>query len=511
MKYLTTILVSMLGAVFAFADTWTIQFKDKTQNSITGYASGTDVPTVNSVTLSGATTQFKTSGGVAGNTALFTPNTNVQLEASDDGNPYVGAWTGTVALKATADQSISKIIVNLFTFDKDGNAQGSGTNRNLKLSASLNGTTVSKEFTINGTGSLNTLACEFTLNTPILLTADTVYELKIKAERANQTNGCYFGMESIAAEFVTVVAVESTTIPRGYVVKKLPAGKTFYFNANVQKPILTAGTGAFSVIENEVTLTADAGVDFAAELESGKAYLLEVDFDDGTAIAMINPESWIDGADAWTATGNVLIFSDSPLASLIAAAGESADALAWRIREAWTLDEVFGASYAAGELKQGSALTGDAIFLYATDMLTPIKFYNHASKGWNAVGVKATTAQPGNAPIHPHKPLRITRKKGTDLELNLIGEASVGDALIAVVDTVDVVASGDAFSQTLANSELANVLAVVIAETRYVFDVETQKWIPEDNSAVEDPSLDDVFETERSEASPGHVRVRSAR
>jgi hypothetical protein len=301
-------------------------------------------------------------------------------------------------------------------------------------------------------------------------------------------------------------------LPRGYVAKLLPAGGTSYFCANVQKPILAAGTGTFSVGAAGIVLNADAGMDFNDYLESGKAYLLEVDFEDGTAVAMINPEAWIDAADAWSATGNVLNFADAALARLIASA--EAESLPYRLREAWTLDELFGASYAAGELKQGTALTGDTVFLYAADGITPIKFYNHATKGWAAVGVKAATAQAAKAPVHPHKPLRITRKKGADLLLNLLGEALPGDALIAVVKGADVIASGGAFPQNLADSELeaeATINAVTLAGIRFVFNDETQSWEAEGGESAESVSLEDGFETERSDDNPGHLRVRSVK
>lgn len=513
-QYSAAILMGLLGAAFVCAaETWTIAFKDKTESAITGYATGTDAPTVESVALSGeTTTTFKTSGNVADDATLFTPNTNVQLTASNANNPYFGWWKGAITFTATSSQKLSKISVSLFSFDKDGNAQGDGTNRALTLSASINGLTLSGDFTINGTGSLNTTACEFTPETPMLLVGGTSYTLEITAKRSTQTDGSYFGMASVAATVLVPEVCESATIPRGYVVKTLPAGTSVYVAANVQKPILTAGTGAFVAGDAGISLTADAGMNFSDFLASGKAYLLEVDFEEGTAIALLNSQNWIDGVDAWTIAGNVLAFADAPLATLIAAAGTGAEDLPFRLREAWTLDELFGASYEAGELKRGTALTGDAIFLYAADAQTPIKFYNHKTKGWCAVGVKAATAQAKNAPVHPHKPLRITRKKGADLELCLPGEALPGDALIAVSDTVDVVAPGDAFAQTLANSELERSLgSVTVAGTRYVFDAVTQTWKAEDGGTAEDPSLENVFEAERDEATASHIRVRGVR
>lgn len=513
MKYLAAVLMALLGAACAYAaEVWSIAFKDKTQTAIAGDATGSGAPTVNSVTLSGATTEYKTTGSLGGNSTLFTPNTNVQMTASNDNNPNVGPWTGTIAFRAAGNQSISKITVNLFSFNASGDPQGNDTDRELKLSVALNGTTMSGIFMLKGKGSLNTTACEFTSESPIVLAAGETYSLSITAERTSEVLGCYFGMQSVTASFEVAKIVESTTFPRGYVAKLLPAGGTIYFCANVQKPILAAGTGAFSVGDAGIVLSADAGMDFNDCLESGKAYLLEVDFEDGTAVAMINPEAWIDAADAWSATGNVLNFADAPLARLIAST--EAESLPYRLREAWTLDELFGASYAAGELKQGTALTGDAIFLYAADGITPIKFYNHATKGWTAVGVKAATAQAAKAPVHPHKPLRITRKKGADLLLNLLGEALPGDALIAVVKGTDVIASGDAFPQSLAASELeaeATLNAVTLAGIRFVFNDETQSWEAESGEPAESVSLEDGFETERSDDNPGHLRVRSVK
>lgn len=510
-KYLAAVLLSLLGAVFACAaETWTIKFKDKTQTAISAYAEGAGAPTINSVTLSGATTEFKTSGGIASNTTFFTPNTNVQLQTANENNLYVGPWTGTFVFNVSENRTLTKIGVGLFSFNASGDAQGNGTNRSLKLSVALNGTAMSGTFTIYGTGSQNTTECAFSLSQPIVLLAGETYTLEITAERTEEVDGCYFGMENIIA----TLAVDSTTLPRGYVVKKLPAGKTVYIAANVQKPILTAGTGSFSAGDAGITLIADVGMDFTEFLKSGKAYLLEVDFAEGTAVAMLNPEAWIDGADAWTLAGNSLTFADAPLAKLVAAAGTDAEALPFRLREAWTLDELFGASYEAGELKRGTALTGDAVFLYAADGITPIKFYNHATKGWNAVGVKAATAQPKNAPVHPHKPLRITRKKGADLELSLLGEALPGDALIAVFKGVDVISSGNAFPQALAESDLesdAPLNAVMLAGTRFTFNSETQSWESDDATPAEEASLEDGFETERSGTDPGHVRVQTSR
>ena len=513
MKYLAAVLMALFGAACAYAaEAWSIAFKDKTQTAITGYATGTGAPSVNSVTLSGATTEYKMSGSLGGNSTLFTPNTNVQLTASNANNPNVGSWTGTIAFRAADNQSISKITVNLFSFNASGDPQGKDTNRWLKLSVALSGTTMSGTFMLEGNGNLNTTACEFATESPIVLAAGETYSLSITAERTSEVLGCYFGMQSVDASFEVAKTVESTTVPRGYVAKLLPAGETIYFCANVQKPILAAGTGAFSVGDAGIVLNADAGMDFNDYLESGKAYLLEVDFEDGTAVAMINPEAWIDAADAWSATGNVLNFADAALARLIASA--EAESLPYRLREAWTLDELFGASYAAGELKQGTALTGDAVFLYAADGITPIKFYNHATKGWAAVGVKAATAQAAKAPVHPHKPLRITRKKGADLLLNLLGEALPGDALIAVVKGTDVIASGDAFPQSLAASELEaepTLNAVTLAGTRFVFNDKTQAWEAESGEPAESVSLEDGFETERSDDNPGHLRVRSVK
>ena len=98
--------------------------------------------------------------------------------------------------------------------------------------------------------------------------------------------------------------------------------------------------------------------------------------------------------------------------------------------------------------------------------------------------------------------------------LNLLGEALPGDALIAVVKGTDVIASGDAFPQSLAASELAaesTLNAVTLAGTRFVFNAETQSWEAENDESAESVSLEDGFETERSDDNPGHLRVRSAK
>lgn len=515
MKAKILILAAAATALFAAAaraadETWTILFKDKTTTAISAYATGAGAPADVSVSFSGeaGTLNLKTSGAVGEAATVFTPNTNVQLPSADD--QAVGSWTATLAFTPEAKRVVSKLVVRLISFNSAGERHPG--ERKLKLSVGLDGAERSAFFTLPAPADLSGKPCEFTLDAPRTLSAGTPATLVVKAERDDsETLGCYFGIVSIELPGL----IEDATTPLGGVTKRIPAGTTATLAANVRKPLLLAAAAELSAEGDSVSLTADAGVDFGALLESGRAYVLETDFAEGEAATLLNPTAWIFGADEYAAGGNALAFEDEALARLIRAAGGGVPvATTFRLREAWTLDELFGASFEAGELKRGSALTGDCVFLYAADGMTPIKFYNHPTRGWCAVGVSAPSAVPGAAPVHPRKPLKLSRKKGADLELTLLGEAPQDDALVALVKGTDVVCSGSAFPQTLADSGLeadATILEIAVGGTRFSFDDATGTWLAPDGSDAGDVVLEDCFETRRSDATPKHVRVRAAR
>ncbi len=515
MKAKILILAAAATALFAAAaraadETWTILFRDKTATAISAYATGAGAPADVSVSFSGeaGTLNLKTSGAVGEAATVFTPNTNVQLPSST--TQTVGSWTATLAFTPEAERVVSKLVVRLISFNSAGERHPG--ERKLKLSVGLDGAERSAFFTLPAPADLSGKPCEFTLDAPRTLSAGTPATLVVKAERDDsETLGCYFGIVSIELPGL----IEDATTPLGGVTKRIPAGATATLAANVRKPLLLAAAAELSAEGDSVSLTADAGVDFGALLESGRAYVLETDFAEGEAATLLNPTVWIFGADEYAAGGNALAFEDEALARLIRAAGGGVPvATTFRLREAWTLDELFGASFEAGELKRGSALTGDCVFLYAADGMTPIKFYNHPTRGWCAVGVSAPSAVPGAAPVHPRKPLKLSRKKGADLELTLLGEAPQDDALVALVKGTDVVCSGSAFPQTLADSGLeadATILEIAVGGTRFSFDDATGTWLAPDSSDAGDVVLEDCFETRRSDATPKHVRVRAAR
>ena len=515
MKAKILILAAAATALFAAAaraadETWTILFRDKTATAISAYATGAGAPADVSVSFSGeaGTLNLKTTGTVGEAATVFTPNTNVQLPSST--TQTVGSWTATLAFTPEAERVVSKLVVRLISFNSAGDRHPG--ERKLKLSVGLDGAERSAFFTLPAPEDLSGKPCEFTLDAPRTLSAGTPATLVVKAERDNsETYGCYFGIVSIELPGL----IEDATTPLGGVTKRIPAGATATLAANVRKPLLLAAAAELSAEGDSVSLTADAGVDFGAQLESGRAYVLETDFAEGEAATLLNPTAWIFGADEYAAGGNALAFEDEALARLIRAAGGGVPvATTFRLREAWTLDELFGASFEAGELKRGSALTGDCVFLYAADGMTPIKFYNHPTRGWCAVGVSAPSAVPGAAPVHPRKPLKLSRKKGADLELTLLGEAPQDDALVALVKGTDVVCSGSAFPQTLADSGLeadATLLEIAVGGTRFSFDDATGTWLAPDGSDAGDVVLEDCFETRRSDATPKHVRVRAAR
>lgn len=515
MKAKILILAAAATALFAAAaraadETWTILFRDKTTTAISAYATGAGAPADVSVSFSGeaGTLNLKTTGTVGDEATLFTPDTNVQLTSASD--QTVGSWTATLAFTPEAERVVSKLVVRLISFNSAGERHTGA--RKLKLSVGLDGAERSAFFTLPAPADLSGEPCEFTLDAPRTLSAGTPATLVVKAERDDSEKlGCYFGIVSIELPGL----IEDATTPLGGVTKRIPAGATATLAANVRKPLLLAAAAELSTEGDSVSLTADAGVNFGALLESGRAYVLETDFAEGEAATLLNPTAWIFGADEYAAGENALAFEDEALARLIRAAGGGVPvATTFRLREAWTLDELFGASFEAGELKRGSALTGDCVFLYAADGMTPIKFYNHPTRGWCAVGVSALSAVPGAAPVHPHKPLKLARKKGADLELTLLGEAPQDDALVALVKGTDVVCSGSAFPQTLADSGLeadATILEIAVGGTRFSFDDATGTWLAPDGSDAGDVVLEDCFETRRSDATPKHVRVRAAR
>lgn len=509
------LILAAASALFATAasaadETWTFLFRDKTATAISAYATGAGAPADVSVSFSGeaGTLNLKTTGTVGSDATLFTPDTNVQLPSST--NQTVGSWTATLAFTPEAERVVLKLVVRLISFNSAGKLHPG--DRKLKLSVGLDGAERSAVFTLPAPTDSSGEPCEFMLDAPRTLSAGTPATLVVKAERDDsETLGCYFGIVSIELPGF----IEDATTPLGGVTKRIPAGATATLAANVRKPLLFAGAAELAAEgEASVSLTADAGVDFGALLAGGKAYVLETDFAEGEAATLLNPTAWIFGADEYAAGGNALAFEDAALARLIRAAGGGVPvATTFRLREAWTLDELFGASFEAGELKRGSALTGDCVFLYAADGMTPIKFYNHPTRGWCAVGVSAPAAVPGAAPVHPHKPLTLSRRKGADLELTLLGEAPTGNALVALFKGTDVVCSGSAFPQTLADSGLeedASLLEIAVGGTRFTFDAATGTWLAPDDSDAGGVVLEDCFETRRSDATPKHVRVRAA-
>ena len=524
-KYLLILLgYCFAGTLFAAEKaTWNFIFSNKTQSSIemSGKSDSAANAQACSVVLffeGGRAGNYQTAGGAGTDKVLFTPKTNVQLGTANSNNPQVGAWQGNFLFTLPETCNLSAITFNLITFNSSGDFQGENTTRSVRLTAKLAEKTASSVFSVSGStnGSMHTL----NFNESIRLEKDIPYILTVTAERAEETLGAYFGIRNWSFKTITPgenptveFRCQDTTSPQGYVAKLSPRKATSYFVVNTQKPALICGRGTFEIgTEKSITLIAPEDIDWNQLLRPGNAYVLEVKLDNGTVFIPLNREFWLKQKDDWTANGNRLNFIAPMFADLWTS--QASDTAMFKLRAAWTLEELFGELYRNGDLKRGSALTGDVIFIYGQDDKTAVKFYNHKTKGWVAVGVKDKKAVPASAAVFPFKPLRIVRKQGKDAEFNLIGEASSGARLLPIHYSVDVVATGASFPQTLEISELSGIEGLqylLVENEKITYDSKRSIWKNSKNKNVSALEIEDkgieIKRNQNAKASYIHINA----
>ena len=450
-NFIATIAFSLAGTIAGFSETtvWTTTFSDKkpTLSSTFPNSAKLEIAYVscNDAATNSKTISQLTSGVIASTQTLFTPNTNVQNDTTSKG------WTANFTVKNNGSETIriGKISLDVVAFNASGNAQTGA--RNVKMSVSLDGQTFSGVDTVITNFSTNGQTVEAVLPRAVELAPGKTCALAISAGTpASVQGGSFFGLRAFSGISTEAAIWNAWTLPQGFVAKNVPAGATSYFSANVQKPAIVDSGADFSVNADfgEITILADNDVNFPALLENGRAYLLEIVTEKGDAVFLINRDSWRgESADAWRANGNALTVESFDAVRLLA----ETDATAFRLREAWTIDEIFGASFQSGEMKVGTSLSGDSVnpSLNGKD---EIKLFYKKDTGWATTGKWGANAVFGNIPLHPHEPVRIVRKSGRDLVLSLTGTAPGGDKLVKLDSAREIVCAGDAFPQTLASS-----------------------------------------------------------
>ncbi|MGN0834901.1 MAG: hypothetical protein ACI4QA_03625 [Candidatus Spyradosoma sp.] len=427
---------------------WTTTFTNKTSLA-TALADGVDLEVAfvscKDAATGGSDVAQLSSGSIAGTTTLFTPDTNVQTNSTTKG------WTANFTVKnnGAGTVSVSRISLVLVAFNSSGDAQV-GT-RNLKLTVAFDGVKFTQDDLAVTNFTADGQTVEAALPYLVELEPGKTYSLAITAGTPTTTQGgCFFGLRAFSGILPAPKVWEAWTLPQGFVAKSLPAGTTSYFSATVQKPALTEAAASFYANDEtgEITILADEDVDFSELLESGRAYLLEIVTEKGDAVFLLNRDFWRgESGDSWRAEGNTLTVADSDAVRLLA----QTPGTAFRLREAWTTDEIFGASFAAGELKVGTSLSGDAVYPNIGGGATIKLFYKNSS-GWATTGRWGANASFGDIPLHPHEPVRVVRKSGADLVLAVAGATLNGDALVKMDSARELLCTGDAFPQTFGNS-----------------------------------------------------------
>ena len=205
-KCITIAALLAAGTAFVNAADLTSTFADKQTDSIALNVAGVDGVS-GTVALGGDATAFQTSGAAGGDSAFFSPNTNV-----GNGN----TWTATFTYDFGAESlTVDSIVLDLGIFTSSGDWQGANVSRSFDFSATLSNGTDSVEYSasdvtidgvVDGYGNgLNTHK-EITLSgSGLALSGDNV-TLTLEVSKAeSNTLGCFIGLNSVTLKDASAV------------------------------------------------------------------------------------------------------------------------------------------------------------------------------------------------------------------------------------------------------------------------------------------------------------------
>lgn len=223
-------------------------------------------------------------------------------------------------------------------------------------------------------------------------------------------------LASLTLGSAALVAQSVTTDPVGFTTLTVKGNSFNVVGLNMVKPV--SYQGVVSGVAGAVV--SDSNANFDTALTAGKKYFVEIISGD---YAGLNAEvvSW-SGSDL-TIAGDV-----GSISAALNGAGH-------RIRESWTLGDVFGATNSAG--LQSGATTSTADIVYAVDPATGnfrLYYYQTGAivggTGWRTTG--NAFADQSSVPLYFTDGLIVQRRGATDLSIKLVGAVKTGKTIVGV-------------------------------------------------------------------------------
>ena len=205
-KCITIAALLAAGTAFVNAADLTSTFADKQTDSIALNVAGIDGVT-GTVALGGDATAFQTSGAAGGDSAFFSPSTNV-------GNGTT--WTATFTYDFGAESlTVDSIALDLGIFNASGDWQGANVDRYFDFSVTLSNGTDSVEYSaenimisgvVDGYGNgLNTHYSLDLSGSELELSGDSVTLTLTVSRGESNTLGCFIGLNSVTLKDAAAV------------------------------------------------------------------------------------------------------------------------------------------------------------------------------------------------------------------------------------------------------------------------------------------------------------------
>ena len=205
-KCITIAALLAAGTAFVNAADLTSTFADKQTDSIALNVAGIDGVT-GTVALGGDATAFQTSGAAGGDSAFFSPSTNV-------GNGTT--WTATSTYDFGAESlTVDSIALDLGIFNASGDWQGANVDRYFDFSVTLSNGTDSVEYSaenimisgvVDGYGNgLNTHYSLDLSGSELELSGDSVTLTLTVSRGESNTLGCFIGLNSVTLKDAAAV------------------------------------------------------------------------------------------------------------------------------------------------------------------------------------------------------------------------------------------------------------------------------------------------------------------
>jgi uncharacterized protein (TIGR02597 family) len=229
---------------------------------------------------------------------------------------------------------------------------------------------------------------------------------------------------SLALGSAAAVAQSVTTDPVGFTTLTIKGNSFSVVGLNMVKPV--AYQGVVSGVSG-ATVT-DANANFDTALTAGKKYFVEI----------ISGEYAGLNAEVLSWSGNSIT-----IAGDVGAIAAALDGAGHRIRESWTIADVFGATNQAG--LQGAATGDNADLIYTLDSAGNFVTYYYKNAGFvGGTGWRTLTdlsTEQGGRPLYFTDAMVVQRRAATDLSLKLVGAVKVGRTIVPVQPGVNLIAN----------------------------------------------------------------------